>query len=217
MPGVPLEEDGELRVESVSLKRDDNPSRAFVLHRPDQPLDQADTPMLADRAVPWTDALRATPGFETGTVELPLLVADQIPRSLAHCSNRAAQERSKNPGSGFLGEHGETLNFPGEVIDDDGDPPAERPLLGHGEREPRGPEAAEGRDYGEVSQPDVVWPIRLDPRDRGLCLKRWGMYGFFLHEPANGRGPDLQSCSAQVLGDLLFPELRTEALRRRTR
>ncbi len=39
MPGVPLEEDGELRVESVSLKRDDDPSRALILHSPDQTLD----------------------------------------------------------------------------------------------------------------------------------------------------------------------------------
>ena len=39
MLGVPFEEHGELVVESVSLKRDDDPSRALILHSPDQTLD----------------------------------------------------------------------------------------------------------------------------------------------------------------------------------
>ena len=39
MLGVPFEEHGEFVVELVSLKRDDNPSRALILHSPDQTLD----------------------------------------------------------------------------------------------------------------------------------------------------------------------------------
>ncbi len=57
MSGIPFEEDGEFRVESVSLKRDDDPSRALILHSPDQTLDYADAPMLADGPVPRPDTL----------------------------------------------------------------------------------------------------------------------------------------------------------------
>ncbi len=32
MPGIPFEEDRELHVESVSLKRDDDPARTLVFH-----------------------------------------------------------------------------------------------------------------------------------------------------------------------------------------
>ncbi len=39
MLGIPPKEDGDLCMESVSLKRDDDPSRAFILHSPDQTLD----------------------------------------------------------------------------------------------------------------------------------------------------------------------------------
>ena len=138
MPGVPLEEDDELRVESVSLKRDDDPSRALVLHSQDQPLDQADAPVLADRPVPWADTLRATPSFEAGAVELLFLVGDQISRGRAHFSNHTAEKRTKNPGSGFPGEDSETLHLPREVVENDGDPPAEGPSQWHGEGEPRG-------------------------------------------------------------------------------
>ncbi len=57
---------------------------------------------------------------------------------------------------------------PREVIDDDGDPPTERPALRDGERPPGNPEAADSWDGGQVDVPNVV---------RALCgerlLHRW--------------------------------------------
>ena len=47
MPGIPFEEDRKLSVDSVSLKRDDDPARTLVFHGQNQPLDQTDAPMLS--------------------------------------------------------------------------------------------------------------------------------------------------------------------------
>ncbi len=56
----------------------------------------------------------------------------------------------------------------------------------------------------------MVWPVRPNPSHGALCLGRWGRYRFFIDEPAYGRGPDLEPSSAQMLSNLLFPELGTK-------
>jgi len=45
------------------------------------------------------------------------------------------------------------------VVDDDRDPPAERPALRQREGEPRNPEAGGGRYDGQIGVPDVIGSI----------------------------------------------------------
>ncbi len=51
MQGIPFEEDCEFCLESVPLKRNDDPAGALVLHGQDQSLDQADAPMFPDGTI----------------------------------------------------------------------------------------------------------------------------------------------------------------------
>src|SRR5438093_3463810 len=49
---------------------------------------------------------------------------------------------------------------PREVIDDNGDPPAERPDLGKSERQPGDPETESGRDRTEIAVPNLIGSAR---------------------------------------------------------
>ena len=165
--------------------------------------------MFADRPVPWSDALRATPRSEAIAVELALLVTDQIPRSLANSSNHAVQERTKSSRTWFRWEYREALDSSREVVEGDADPPAERPLLRDSEGQPGGPESSGDRNRREISEPDVVRSTRTDPALGDLWLGGWRSGRLVAQEPADGRGPDLEPCSAEMLSDFLLPELRT--------
>ena len=63
-------------------------------------------------------------------------------------------------GRGLLLEDGDAHDAAREVIDDDGDEPAEGPDRWERARKPRDPEAERGRNRGEVRVPDFIGSAR---------------------------------------------------------
>ncbi len=127
---VPVDVQRQLAAEGVTLVRDQQPTRALVLDRSDQPLDHGDAAVLADctKALLYTPA--AAPSPESFVRELGALVGDQMPRQSERPAQGSSQNGSDRSGRWLLLEHGKSHDPPREVIGDDGDPPAEWPPLG---------------------------------------------------------------------------------------
>jgi hypothetical protein len=81
----------------------------------------------------------------------------------------------------------------GEMIDDRGDPPAERPALRQCEREPRDPESADRRNRGEIEVPDVVGMLGGHSSKRRWLRALRGRFGLRLEHPAHGGRAEMQS------------------------
>ena len=113
--------------------------------------------------------------------------------------------RSQESADGFTGwlalERGDTHHSPGEVVDDDRHPVAERPTLRQREWQPTGPEAA-GRHGRQIDVPDVP---RIFGRDDAFFRVRFGfaherfMPRLLLEHPANSRRAKVQACSGKRL------------------
>ena len=106
--------------------------------------DDGDAAVFADSTKAWwLDLVSFAPAFEARAPELRALVADNVPRRSARGANHASEERPNRFARRLRLEDGHAHAASREVIDDHGDPPAERPTLRQGKRQPRRPEPAE--------------------------------------------------------------------------
>src|SRR5207249_10018543 len=99
-------------------------------------------------------ATAPTPEARRGELDSP--VRDEMPGGGAGRGHRTIEEGAHLLRRWFLGENRDAHDAAREVIDDDGDPPAEGPDLRKSEGGPRNPEAEGGRYGREVDMPDVV-------------------------------------------------------------
>ncbi len=114
------------------------------------------------------NAMPFAPGFKVGAGELNAGIGDQVFRRGAHGCDEPAEELPDFLGSGLLCEDREAKRFAGIMIDNDCDPPAKRPTLGHGKRQPRNPKAGVGGYKREVDVPDVIGAFGGDDTTGGL-------------------------------------------------
>ena len=144
--------------------------------------------------------------------ELLPLVRDEVPGIRSGLPYGMPKESSDCERSGLLVEHGEAHEPAGVVIDCDRQPPAERPLLGQGEGQPRGPETQRRGDRGQIDMPNVVRLSRSYDSSCPLDLPKSPSSGWFVEKPSDRRRAEMQPGSAENLGDLDSAHRRTEHL-----
>ena len=161
---------------SPGQRHDGQQARALVLQRSDVPFDDGQAPVFADSAESLLDAVTTAPGVELLCRELRAVVGDQVCWPAPDSSTRSPEEVRNLPGGWLFLEVRGPDGSPGEVIDGDGDPPAERPAQWQRERQPRDPEATTRGDHREVDVKDVVGSLR----SHGSRLRRSAQSGFGL-------------------------------------
>ena len=98
------------------------------------------------------------------------------------------------------------------MIDDDSQPPTERPALRQRKRQPRCPEAGSCGYGGQINVPDVVRVLGgRDTVARYGCL-RWRRTWWFLEHPADRRCAEVQARTAERVRDLGFAQGWAECL-----
>src|SRR5262249_15223571 len=157
-----------------------------------EPLDDGDTAMLANRAKARSDIVPLAPApVSLGGKELPSLVADQVSWCSACRRNGRSQENAQVDGSWYRAEQSKSECTTGVMVQDDRQPPAERPRLRQRERKPGTPEAHLRRDDRDVDMPDVIGPFcRHDLASAFGFIRGHRMLWFrlFPADPADGRG-----------------------------
>jgi len=208
---VPREVEREFVPYVGEPQRHEDRASALGLHGADEPLDDGDAAVLADRAEAQVDSPALRPRSETGAVKLAAPVADEVSGLCFVPAHHSAEKGADLLGSGLFREDGEADGRRGEVIEHHGNPPAERPDLRQSERKPGGPEARAGRDDREVHVPEVVGPVGGDNAVgmliaecrmlNGERSRRWS-----LEAPSDGRGAQLQAGAGQDLRDALLAQ-----------
>ena len=172
---VPLEVVRQLTAECRPGVGHRDSTRGFVFQAENKPLDHGDAAVLADGAEARRNAMAFPAALvEARAGELRPLVGDEVFRLGLDDSHEPAEERSHGDGIRLLAEDRVAHGAAGEVVDDDGDPPAERPALRQGEGPKGGPEAQRGRHEGQVDVPDVVRILGGDEA-RGFADDRSGV------------------------------------------
>ena len=136
VPVVPLREQRQLSVKDVALVGEQQLPRALVLDRANQPFDNSDAAVLADRPEALTNPAATAPFPKRLVAELLALVSDEMSGYGSGLPNGSAEKRPDRHRVRLLVEHGEAHDPTRVVIDGDGNPPAERPALRQREGEP---------------------------------------------------------------------------------
>ncbi len=113
--------------------------QALLFQRSPEPLDDRDRTALADRAETRPDTMRAAPA-PVASPKLRSLVGHGVLRRSTRGARGSIKHRSDFGGVGLVAKHAVCDDEPREVIEHRGDPPAEGPALGQGERQPRDPD-----------------------------------------------------------------------------
>ncbi len=151
---VPEEVSIELAFDERDRERKDDQAEALVLHGEEEALDDGDAAGLPHGSEARSNAVRRAPG-PILLLELRAVVGDRVARGPAALRDRAVEDGEHLGGGGLLREDAARDDAAREVIEDDGDPGAERPALREGKGEPRDPEAERGRDDREIDVPEV--------------------------------------------------------------
>ena len=169
----------ELTAHLLQTEGHDDPPRTLGLHRPDEPLDHGDAPVPSDRSKPRPDAASSAPALERPAEELLAFVGDDVAGRRSGLPDGSSEERADVDGARPRLEEREANELPRRMVHGDGRPPAERPPLDPGEREPRRPESCGRRDGGQVHVPDVVrlWGCESCHGPGGLHLQDPRGYG----------------------------------------
>ncbi len=171
---VPYDIGSQLTPEIGQTHRHQNPSQVFGLHRADESLNDRQAAVFAHSTKARTNPASFAPPFESGTPKLTALVRDDVFGGPAGCFGRATEKRSHVSGARRPFEDRKSHRLAREMINDERYPPAERPDLRQGKRQPRAPESGAGRNGCEVEMPNM---IRVSGRDHangqlvgyGLC------------------------------------------------
>ena len=166
-PGDPLI---GVSAERTLPQRHDDPPEALVFESADEPLDDRDAAVLADGTETRADLASLAPSLEPFAPELRALVADDVLGRSPGLANGLGKEGDDLLTVRRLAEDGDTHDAPGEVVHNDGQPPAEGPALRQGKGQPGHPEAAKG-DGCQVHVPYVVWTLGGDD-----SLGRFGVF-----------------------------------------
>lgn len=186
---VPADEVNQLAAEGIALVGHEQQSGALILERADEPLDDRYAPILTDCAESLPDTSTTAPLSEPEIDELPAVVGDEVSWDGPHLLDGPAEERSHLNRGRHVRECGDADRTTGIVIDDDSDPPAERPLLGQSPGQPGGPESERSRYRGEIAEPDVIGAFRR--YDVLQCLggrRGWCWIGLAEISPDRRRG-----------------------------
>jgi len=115
---VPFGKQQQLFAEMVAPQRNQQPARASILERLDEPLDNGDAAMPADCTEPQTEATAARPVHESHAQELRSLVADQVLWLSARLTDGACQERANDRGGWLIGKRCHSHHALREMVDD---------------------------------------------------------------------------------------------------
>ncbi len=191
----------QLPLELLKPKGEEQQPDALVLQGANEPLNDGEAAVLPDGSEALADASTATPRLELAGRELRPVVGDQVIRPTASTTADAVEERRDVSRRGLLGEHRDPHHLPGEVIDDDRDPSAERPSLGKREGEPGDPEPEAEGDGRQVGVPDVVRPLGgHHASSAARALGRDGLR-FGPNHPTNGGCAEVQPGAGQEVRD----------------
>ena len=203
----------ELASECRSRQRNDRQKPcALVLQGTYEPLDHGEAAVLADGAEALLDAATPAPCSEIVRSELHAVIRDDVPRPEAELAANAIEPSRGLERRWLLLESRCPHHAAREVIDDDGDPPTERPTLRHGKRKPRDPESSDRRNGGEIEVPDVIGVFRGDG-SRLRWTARCGLWlGSRLEYPSDRRCCEMKSAARKHASDPSSPHSRTEDL-----
>jgi hypothetical protein len=127
---VPIDVQRDRPPEGAAILRNQQSPRTLPLHGPDEAHNQSDAPMFADRGEALRDDSTATPPPESTASELFTLIANQVARRDSSFADCALSEGTRRLGGRLLQEGPEADDASGLMIDDDREPPAERPRCG---------------------------------------------------------------------------------------
>ena len=126
---VPGKEEVEFPAKVCSALWNQNSASALVFHGPDEAFDHGDASVLPDSAISRADSLAATPALEVLAPEDTVPVADQILGCRLSASDNLPKERPQRERLGPPRKHSEAHRTPRVVVNDNGQPPTERPAL----------------------------------------------------------------------------------------
>ena len=212
-PGDPLI---GVSAERTLPQRHGDPPEALFFESADEPFDDRDAAALADGAETRLDPASLAPSLEPFAPELRALVADDVPGRSPGLANGLGKEGDDLLTVGLLAEDGDAHGLPGEVVHNDGQPPAEGPALRQGKGQPGHPEAAK-RNGRQVHVPDVVGALGGDDSlgrcgilccCSGVQLAGRRLLVLGLEHPADGGGAEVQTRAGENLSELDFAEGR---------
>jgi len=200
MAVVPLDEEADLTAECSPIQRHENATQSLPLHGSHQSFDHRDAAVLLDGPEALADATPPAPSPESLVGELRPLVGDEVVRGSARIPDGPAEHLADGDTGWILGEYRDTHDAPREMIDDDANPPAKRPALGHRPREPGHPETGGGWDGREINIPDLVEASGSD-RPVGRASTHCAGPGLMRQHSGYGRRAEVQPGASQEVGD----------------
>ena len=106
---VPDHEERQLTPKLIALIRNNQLSRALALDRSNQPLDDGDAPVLANRTEPLADAAATAPCSEFAIGELRALIRDEMSRLDFGSPHGSSEEGPDCRGRRLMLEDGEAM------------------------------------------------------------------------------------------------------------
>jgi hypothetical protein len=206
---IPDPEKLELAVKGAAQEWHDRQGASAVLFQGSyETLQHRDASSLADGPKALADAVTAAATLEGMATKLFAGVADDVLGRSADAHNKPAEKLAELVRGRLLCKDGNGVCAPGIMIQDDGQPPAERPALGQGERQPGRPETSRRRHGGKINLPEVVRILCAYAPLRNLRFGVGRRRRFFAAHPANGAGAKMQTGpSGEALGN--FPQALT--------
>ena len=126
---VPSKIAAEFPAKRRSALRDESPASNFVLHGSDEAFHHRDAPVFSDRAKPRANCVALAPSLEGLAPEDTVFVADQILGRGLSSSDRPSEKRACRQRVRPLGKDREAHRASRIVVNDNGQPPTERPAL----------------------------------------------------------------------------------------
>jgi hypothetical protein len=186
--------------------RNEELPKALLLHRSDESLDDGEAGRLAEK--PESDSYSAplTPPLVRSADELPSL------RPLV--AYRSAEKRLHLLGRRDSRKHCEADEAAGDLVNDDGHPPAEGPALRQREGKPPNPETRSCGDRRQVEMPHLPWmpsdgPTPWSPSRRDVVVERTDR---LTYHPADCRCTQVQAGFCEHVGHTLGPHRREQEL-----
>ncbi len=136
---VPVEKEVQLSDQRDALKGSQNQASALNLHGLNESLKDCDASVFAYGSETLRDSSRPTPVFHLTAGELSFLIGDEILRFRADQKDDAIEQGDDDPRIGPALKHLKPLYATREMVQNNSNPPAERPAWKHCEWAPRGP------------------------------------------------------------------------------